>query len=143
MSAACQCTLAGWCERHNVKKTANHVRLCQQGGDYWHAWERGSGPGQAVPQDNDRASKMKERAIRIRAQAARKKRLIGWLKFFRVPSDTGLGDTVMRLKKLAGRRAIKDEIRQVERMCSCQTRDAIVRLNQQYPYTTGEGPSPS
>lgn len=43
---SCQCTGAGWCERHQVHKSANMVRLCQKRGAYWEAWENGTGIGQ-------------------------------------------------------------------------------------------------
>jgi hypothetical protein len=49
---ACQCNISGtkdgwaWCERHQVKKTAHWVRLCQTRPDYFQAWEEGRGPGQ-------------------------------------------------------------------------------------------------
>ena len=132
--SGCVCPLAGYCDRHSVKKTSNLHRLCQQGGAYWEAWEQGTGPGQALPHDDDRARKMKERSARVKLAVAKRERLIGWLKFFRIATDAGLGDTVMRLKRLAGKRAIKDDIRQVERMCSCQTKDAIQKLNEQHPY---------
>jgi hypothetical protein len=42
----CQCTGPGWCERHQVNKTAAWVRLCQTNQRYWIAWEEGRGPGQ-------------------------------------------------------------------------------------------------
>lgn len=46
MEQSCQCTGAGWCERHQVHKSANMVRLCQKRGAYWEAWEKGTGIGQ-------------------------------------------------------------------------------------------------
>ena len=46
MTDQCQCTGAGWCERHRVNKDEVLVRLCQRRGDYWEAWEQGRGPGQ-------------------------------------------------------------------------------------------------
>jgi hypothetical protein len=52
---ACQCNISGtkdgwaWCERHQVKKTAHWVRLCQSRPDYFQAWEEGRGPGQPHP----------------------------------------------------------------------------------------------
>ena len=42
----CQCTGAGWCERHQIDKSANMVRLCQKRGAHWEAWENGTGLGQ-------------------------------------------------------------------------------------------------
>lgn len=43
MNHECQCTGAGWCERHKVHKSENMVRLCQKRGAYWEAWENGTG----------------------------------------------------------------------------------------------------
>lgn len=42
----CDCTIpgGGFCPRHGVHKTENMVALCQQGGKFWQAWERGKGP---------------------------------------------------------------------------------------------------
>jgi hypothetical protein len=44
----CECPLSGFCERHQVEKSARLHELC---GDlsrpgYWSAWEAGYGPGQ-------------------------------------------------------------------------------------------------
>jgi hypothetical protein len=43
---SCQCTGPGWCERHQVNKTAVWVRLCQTNPRYFLAWEEHRGPGQ-------------------------------------------------------------------------------------------------
>jgi len=45
----CQCELAGYCERHKVRKATRMVELCKHGGEYWEAWESGNGPGQGEP----------------------------------------------------------------------------------------------
>ena len=45
----CECTGPGWCDRHQVRKTAHWVKLCQTRRDYWEAWEEGRGPGQLKP----------------------------------------------------------------------------------------------
>ena len=42
----CDCKLAGYCNRHRVKKATRLVELCRQRGDYWQAWEENRGPGQ-------------------------------------------------------------------------------------------------
>lgn len=44
----CQCNIpnGGWCERHQVDKGPNWVRLCRTRPPYWNAWEKGTGPGQ-------------------------------------------------------------------------------------------------
>lgn len=45
----CQCTEAGWCQRHQVNKTEQWVRLCQASEKYRAAWDAGVGPGQIRP----------------------------------------------------------------------------------------------
>lgn len=42
----CICTGPGFCERHQVVKSAHWVHLCQTRDNYWQAWEEGRGPGQ-------------------------------------------------------------------------------------------------
>jgi len=49
MNPDCQCELAGYCERHRVRKASRLVELCQQRGAYWDAWEADKGPGQGEP----------------------------------------------------------------------------------------------
>jgi hypothetical protein len=71
---------------------------------------------------------------RIEQAAARTQRLKSWIAFFRTNGETGLGDTVQRLKSLAGKRAIKEDLRRIERICGCETSVAIQRLNEQHPY---------
>ena len=39
----------GWCEVHQVDKSAVWVKLCQTNPKYRMAWDEGRGPGQAVP----------------------------------------------------------------------------------------------
>jgi len=38
-----------FCERHQVRKTASYLRLCQSKPAYFAAWEEGRGPGQKQP----------------------------------------------------------------------------------------------
>lgn len=42
----CECTLAGFCNRHGVNKTARMIELCRSDPSYWRAWEESRGPGQ-------------------------------------------------------------------------------------------------
>lgn len=44
----CECVLAGFCKRHNIRKGAEWVALCQSRADYFRVWEEGRGPGQPV-----------------------------------------------------------------------------------------------
>lgn len=137
MSDHCQCTLAGWCERHNVKKSSNHVKLCQAHGSYWYAWERGLGPGQV--QGKPLTKKQIERKKRIIAKTLRDKRLRGWLTLFRSDADTGLGDTVSRfIPKADGKPLLKAELKELLHQCSCRPENAAAELNRQYPYDCGQ-----
>ena len=77
---------------------------------------------------------MDERIARIKSAAARTTRLKKWIAFFRIDGERGLGDTNHRLKKLAGKRAIKEDLRTIERACACETGEAIRRLNELHPY---------
>ena len=75
-----------------------------------------------------------DRVARITQTAERTKRLKDWIAFFRIDGEQGLGDTVKRLKSLAGKRAIKDDLRRIERICGCEQSVAIERLNEMHPY---------
>jgi len=56
----CQCTEAGWCERHQIKKSAHLVHLCQTKEDYFQAWEEGRGPGQYYNPQPEKAAREKK-----------------------------------------------------------------------------------
>jgi hypothetical protein len=76
-----------------------------------------------------------ERHAEVAALVARTARLISWLRFFRHPSDRGVGDTATRL--LTSTQPATDARRELERLlakCSCSRVDAVERLNQQWPY---------
>jgi hypothetical protein len=42
----CECPLAGFCNRHGVKKTDHLHKLCQNHTGYFNMWEKCRGPGQ-------------------------------------------------------------------------------------------------
>lgn len=42
----CSCPLAGYCERHSIKKTEHWHHLCQSNDSYREVWDNGTGPGQ-------------------------------------------------------------------------------------------------
>lgn len=46
MTTDCECELAGYCNRHKVKKNVAWHRLCKSDPVYFRAWEAGTGPGQ-------------------------------------------------------------------------------------------------
>lgn len=79
--------------------------------------------------------KTEERRVRIEEARKRTERLIGWLTFFRLPGDAGIGDTAHRLNK----RSYKSPdahalLTRLLTMCSCSRADAVVRLNKEHPY---------
>jgi len=63
----------------------------------------------------------------------RTRRLVGWLRFFRLPADSGVGDTATRL--LTSTQPATDARRELERLlakCSCSRVDAVERLNREH-----------
>lgn len=42
----CPIADGGFCDRHQITKTAQYVRLCREKESYWAAWEKGEGPKQ-------------------------------------------------------------------------------------------------
>lgn len=75
------------------------------------------------------------RRARVKEATERTQRLIGWLTFFRLPGDAGIGDTAHRLNK----RSCKSPdahalLTRLLTMCSCSRSDAVVRLNKEHPY---------
>lgn len=45
-STGCVCPLAGYCQRHGIKKNAHFHHLCQTRQDYFNMYEKCIGPGQ-------------------------------------------------------------------------------------------------
>lgn len=76
-----------------------------------------------------------ERVAKVEENKARTQRLIGWLTFFRLPGDAGIGDTAHRLNK----RSCKSPdahalLTRLLSQCACQPADAVARLNAEHPY---------
>jgi hypothetical protein len=127
--APCECPMAGWCERHKVAKGKTWHGLCRTSESYRKAWDEGRGPGQ-TPMVEDR----EERRERIKLRIAKDARLRGWVSFFRVDGERGIGDTAWRLRRATKSRVVKDELRQLMRVCACKDDQAIKNLNEMYPY---------
>jgi hypothetical protein len=127
----CECELAGYCNRHSVKKSKHWHRLCQTHVAYRAAWDRGDGPGQT-----EKLAARVERRAKVVAAREKTDRLIGWLTFLRQPQDDGVGDTANRLKMLASNPSdVHTAIKRLMSQCSCQPVDAIARLNREWPYS--------
>lgn len=45
-TTGCECPLAGYCNRHEVNKSAHLHKLCQTSQTYFNKWENCQGPGQ-------------------------------------------------------------------------------------------------
>lgn len=50
-SMRCECSISGFCARHNVDKTPHFLHLCQTRPDFFQAWEDNRGPGQLSTKD--------------------------------------------------------------------------------------------
>lgn len=134
-SMQCECPLAGYCNRHSVKKSKHWHKLCQNHPSYRAAWDRGNGPGQT-----EHLSARMERRSRVVAAKQKTDRLIGWIKSCRRPGDEGLGDTASRLRAMASRPSeIHTLIRRLMQQCDCQPADAVARLNKEHPYPAHAG----
>ena len=133
MIEPCTCPLAGWCDRHGMDKPTVWHKLCQSKDNYLAAWDEGRGPGQPLKPLTPAQLATQDR---IKQARLRTQRLIGWLTFFRHPSDTGIGDTAHRLNK----RSCKSPdahalLKRLLTMCSCSRSDAIAKLNKEHPYS--------
>lgn len=93
--------------------------------------------------------KQQERVGLVEQRKARTQRLIGWLTFFRLPDDRGVGDTAKRLlptgKQSPDAGAL---IKRLLAQCACKQVDAVARLNAEHPYpannpTRGRSTPPS
>ena len=132
MSDPCSCPLAGWCDRHDVRKNNTWHQLCQSKDNYRAAWDEGRGPGQ--PKKPLTPAQL-ERQQRIKEASQRTQRLIGWMTFFRLPDEQGVGDTASRLANWSPQNTDAHTlIKRLLTMCSCSRSDAIAKLNAEYPY---------
>lgn len=82
-----------------------------------------------------RTPEQQERQERVKQATERTQRLIGWLTFFRLPGDRGVGDTAKRLNMRSGKSSDAHAlITRLLKQCSCTPADAVARLNAEYPY---------
>ena len=79
------------------------------------------------------ASNERRRSVKLAVE--QKHRLIGWLQFFRLDTDRGVGDTANRINSRTGpRRELHLMLESLLKQCSCSRRDAVATLNRSYPY---------
>lgn len=133
-SPACSCPVAGFCNRHLIQKNEQWHKLCQTNPNYRAAWDSWTGPGQ---KRGEELSERDKRVLRIKEKAARVKRFVSWVKFFRKSEDKGLGDTLHRLSTLCGKnqRDLKRMLKEELSVCACELTKAIEKLNEQHPYS--------
>ncbi len=132
----CECELAGYCNRHKLRKTNGWHKLCQTNQNYFDTWEAGNGPGQERKPDEGKEQRRKKVAEATR----RKAWVISWLKLLRSPQDVGIGDTANRLRQQRKKSPIwiasdaHDAVKRLLAQCSCSKTEAVARLNREYPY---------
>lgn len=125
---SCECELAGYCERHKVKKNSTLLALCQQHGNYWQAWEDNRGPGQNRPPVAFNPKPPE-------AMAICETKWPTWAKLIATKSDiddAGVGDTVKRSLGLSGV-LFKAWMKLIGVPCNCSDRQDL--WNAKYPYT--------
>jgi hypothetical protein len=131
----CECPLAGFCDRHLIDKHEGWHKLCQDDALYREAWDAFRGPGQF-----NLKAKPLDRITRIKKRVAKDRRIEGWIRRLRTAEDTGLGDTVVRLKKMAKSEKFKTHLTMMLKLQACKTSDAVQRLNAKHRYDTGRPP---
>ena len=119
-STGCQCEFKDgesqiFCERHQVVKTRSLYELCNQRHDYFQLWEEGRGPFQGpatLPRLEESPNPEKEEASK---------------------ESTGLGDTIAKITKVTGIKAVVDTIsKMLGKDCECEGRKEW--LNSKVPY---------
>ena len=56
----CECPLAGFCNRHGIKKNNHYHKLCQNHPGYFQMWEECRGPGQQQIDCHNKEQKTEE-----------------------------------------------------------------------------------
>ena len=134
----CQCEIEDgqghiYCERHKCIKTESLCHLCQFRQDYFDLWERGAGPMQSLlPEKSEKIEEAEEIEPQKHHEETFEQR------FFMGDPDIplksrGLGDTVAKITKVTGIKAIVDKINDaLGRECKCKERQS--KLNKLVPY---------
>lgn len=86
--------------------------------------------------------KSHERRQRVRENAARLQRLVGWLWLLRHESDRGAGDVAVRLLSAASGREIERWLTRLLKQCACPTDAAAAVLNERHPYASAVAERP-
>jgi hypothetical protein len=73
----CECPLAGFCNRHGIKKTEHYHKLCQNHTGYFNMWEECRGPGQTFTDCTEKRTPEEIQAsveeVKAKAEAAQVK----------------------------------------------------------------------
>lgn len=133
----CQCSSRGNCPVLGVSVTEQLRQLCSRNHEQAKRIAKAIKAGRDLPTKEVRHERLK---AKIEAATRRKQRLIGWLRFFRLPTDRGVGDTAARLRQQQPKSpvwVVKDATQAVKSLlsqCSCSRKEAVKKLNEQYPY---------
>tara|TARA_Y100000310_G_scaffold64466_1_gene59992 strand:- start:153 stop:662 length:510 start_codon:yes stop_codon:yes gene_type:complete len=120
-ATGCQCEFKDgesriFCERHQIVKTRSLYELCRQRHDYFQLWEENRGPLQnldPLPDPNKKKEKPKQEDPPEKSH--------------------GLGDTIEKITKATGIRAVVDAVSKVlGKDCGCEARKEW--LNSKVPY---------
>lgn len=129
MTKPCDCPLAGYCERHEIYKTATWQRLCSTRDDYRRAWDSGRGPGQPERPETD--ADKQERKQRIEKRVKQNASLKRAIRLIKAPTE-GLGDAAVRLLDQAQRSnriELAAKLRRLIQCASCNQGRAVALLN--------------
>ena len=135
----CQCQSHGFCPRRNAYVPRHQWRQCQAGRVEYvdmviSALQVKIEYADRKPRKLSTEEK-EQRRQRVIEATERKARLISWLKFFRIPEDRGIGDTVHRLMLRSCKSP--DAHKQLENLlkqCNCRRVDAVTKLNTEWSY---------
>ena len=133
MTEPCSCPAAGFCARHAIQKSDAHWQLCQTKPHYRKAWDEHRLHGQSREH-----SEREDRKLRIRQKTEENKRFREWCQSMKVSTDTGLGDTMLRLLNSCRKQSsLKKRIPDYFRLHACRTRESVAVVNERYSYADG------
>ena len=127
----CTCEHRGYCPVLQIHTTEHIRRLCCK--DQGKARRIADAMRTKAPAIKQQA--VEGRRQRVRLAVEKKQRLISWLQFFRLDTDRGVGDTANRINSRTGpRRELHLMLESLLKQCSCSRRDAVAKLNSDWPY---------
>lgn len=118
MNKPCECSNAGWCNRHQINKPYHLYELCKNREDYRQLWD-----------DMSNEKPQTEKVIKPPEPTPMWVKLISKLK---IAEDKGVGDTVQRYAAKLGGELFKEWSKKMGMPCGCTQRQN--EWNKQYPY---------